>query len=449
MKKFIYYAILSVFLSTFICGQSLAASVPSSSSVPVQALLKQSISQAEALLEQGDYEKAYESYSRLLREEPESVLINLGYARAAVRTQRPGQAVMAYERLLAKFPEEPILLKELAYALSMQNDNQRAAMELAKDTSDGSEQNTDLAEKWKNQHSRTQISGKVQAGVMFDSNVNSGPASNEFTIGRWDVKLKDGKAKESIAGYLGAQLDMGYRLDIVSPWWIVGSVNAFARYNGNPELYDMKLSTSEFGSGSAGIRYLSNKNMFDIRARAQIFDYGFDQNVFAIGPTATYIHAVSPQVHLITRGSIDSRTYSNNQDYNGWYGSAGQYVRIFMGEARHSVTFGGRYIGGSAEQSNLTYDGFEANLEFTFKLPHDIKLSPFASYGGEYYYGPATALESEYRRDHTMRAGLNIEVPINEDWSIEASYQYMKNFSNSPLYEYDQHLTRLGIAWSF
>ncbi len=92
--------------------------------------LQQNKAHAATLLKQAKYQEAFTAYSALLRENPTDDVVNLGYARAALRTKQPGQAVMAYERLLTKYPTQPILLRELSYALRMQNDAQRSTMEL-------------------------------------------------------------------------------------------------------------------------------------------------------------------------------------------------------------------------------------------------------------------------------------------------------------------------------
>ncbi len=441
---------LMVFCLFFsVISQAQAAGVPNSNSSAVKNVLQQAKVEADNLFKQGNYDAAFEAYGRLLREDPTSPVVNLGYARAAVRVNKPGQAVMAYERLLAMYPNEPILLKELAYALSIQNDEQRSGMELAKNPEASTVENMDLAAKWKKQHKRTQISGKIRTGLLYDSNVNSGPASNDISLGDWDLTLIDGKSQDSLAAYMGANINVGHRLDIVSPWWIVGSASVFARYNTHEKLYDLDLVSSEFVTGSAGVRYLGTDVLFDFRARAQIFDYSFLQNVVSVGPEANFVYAITPKVHLITRANLDWRDYSEHRSYDGWYGSVGQYLRVFIGDGGHNITLGGRYIGGTAYDAVNSYDGFEANVNFTIVLPFDIRVSPFVAYGGEYFHGPATVLEEDYRQDHRLRAGINIDIPISESWSIELGYQYMNNLSNSELYTYDQHVANAGVAWSF
>ncbi len=412
--------------------------------------IHQSKAQAAQLLEQGSIAAAYAAYGKLLRAEPQDDLINLGYARAALRHGKAGQAVMAYERLLAKYPTEPVLLQELATALQQQNDGQRAVMELAKDTSGSSTQHADITEQWKKKNQRLQVSGKLRAGMLYDSNVNTGPASNEISLGRRDFALSDAKAQESFGAYVGGSVDLAYRLSPESSWWLVGSGNTLLRYNAHQDLYDLGLSSSEWLRGTAGVRYLTDSVLWEIRAEAEVFDYGFEQNVVALGPESTLVYALSPKVHLITKANISGRMYSNNEGYNGWYGSAGQYVRFFFGGKGTHVTLGGRYMGAAADQARYSYDGFEASLKFSFMLPYyDISIAPFISYGGEYFHAPATTHEDEFRRDYRLATGLSVTIPIHDAWSVELGYQYVKNTSTSELYEYDQHVTNLGIVWSF
>ncbi len=437
MKKLIYSITLSAFIMISACGQIYAQSVSEVSHEKTMAL---------ELYTKGEYQKAYDLYSKLLRIDPADDAINLGYARSALQAGKLGQAVMSYERLLQKYPNEPILLKELAYALSMQNDNQRAQMELSK----SSKAKGNASENLEKQQSRTKISGKVNAGVIYDSNVNAGPASNDITLGNWDLRLIDGKAEDALALYAGAKLDITHRFAQTSPWWLISNANVFAKYNFGEKVHDLDLSSSESLNASFGIRHLGVKTMFELKARAQFYDSSFKENIFAAGIGANFIYALNSKVFFISRLSLDNRAYSDNSDYNGWYSSLGQYVRFIMGEAGHALTFGGRYFNANADISNYSLDGFEASVDFKFILPYyDISLTPYFAYSAEFYKGPATSFEDKDRKDYQLRAGLNLLVPIAVDWDLNLGYQYLYNNSNSELYDYDRHLVNLGVSWSF
>ncbi len=252
-----------------------------------------------------------------------------------------------------------------------------------------------------------------------------------------------------MAAYAGGQISVYHRLQKDKPWWLVGDGAFYARYNAHEKLYDMGLSSSEWGTTSIGLRHLTNNTLFEVRARAQIFDYAFEQNIVAVGPEMQFAYAITPTVHLLTKANIAHRTYSNSEDYNGWYMSAGQYIRFFTNDKKHYITLGGRYLGGFAEQSVNTYEGFEVSLDASIGLPHDIKLSPFVSYSGKYFQGPGTYLETEHRNDYKISAGVTLDIPLNEAISLELGYKYAYNESNSNLYDYDQHIVNMGFVWKF
>ncbi len=415
-----------------------------------QEQLKQDKQYAAKLLDEGKNNEAYEAYSLLLLEEPTDLGINLGYARSALASNRLGQATIAYERLLTQYPNEPILLKELAYALAMQDDELRANMELAKNPNASSEENADLLASWTQEDKITHIKGSISAGFIYDSNVNAGPASREIRLGMWDVRLsEEAEQQDSFANYITANIDVAHKINEDSPWWLTAKMGLYARYNYASELNDMHLSSSEYATGTVGIRRLTNNTMFEMNLNAQVFDYDFYENTFAIGPEVNFVYALTPKIHLITTASLNHRAYSDNSLYNGWYSSLGQYARFFVGNAGHTITLGGRYINASANEDDYSYNGFEASVDFTFILPYNLRLSTYFAYGEEHFNGIATALEEDNRFDQRIRTGASLMIPLSEAWEIALGYQYTNNYSNSEIYSYDQHLSTVSITWKF
>lgn len=164
----------------------------------------------------------------------------------------------------------------------------------------------------------------------------------------------------------------------------------------------------------------------------------------------TWLWAVTPSWQLITRGTLDSRAYSRDGDRNGAYWTLGQYVRRFFGESNHEIMVGLSYVGGNTpEKADYCYTGWEASARLSLKLPKGFELAPFVSFENDWYNGPATALETSNRLDQKWRTGAALTWHITDTWSVETSYQYTHNNSESPLYRYDQSLVSLGVAWSF
>ena len=444
---------LAVVLLVFFAGAAHAA--PAAPAAPANApairtAVEQGKAEAATLLSQGKAAEAYELYSSLLREEPQDDGINLGMARSALAASRPNQALMAYLRLLGKYPAEAQLHKEIAQTYMALGDKEKAEQHLTRDPALSREDaDTTLATMGK-RYDRLQAHGTVRAGVLFDSNANQGPASATMALGNWQqVQIKDAGEKSTFGMYLGTQLDLGYRLEQAGNWWVVGDVQAYARGNANNDLGANTSRYWQWGRVAGGFRFLDSRSLFDVRMKAEVFDYEFNQHVLAAGPELLYVRAVRPWFQLVSRGGAELRDYTSSRDRNGPYWTAGQYARFFFGVDNHEFMAGGRYMGTSADKNRYSYNGWEGTARFTFKLPCKFETSPFASFTQEFYKGPATALETQNRADDKWRLGNTLTYRINDSWSVEATYQYTINASNSNLYDYDQHLVSTGVAWHF
>jgi tetratricopeptide (TPR) repeat protein len=410
--------------------------------------------EAAALLERGKATEAYELYMRLLRESSEDDAVRLGLAKASARIGRWNQAVLALEMLLEKYPREAALYDQLAHAYLALNDRASAErLQEAKRSLNLGGQRADAAEfpmdALEQRYSLFQIHGKIRAGVLYDSNANQGTDSTDMRLGNWRVEVPDAKARETFGGYLGANLDVGRKFERDSNWWVVGDAQIYIRGNTNSDLGNVHGRESQWGRAAVGLRRLSSETLLDVRAKAEIFDYEWYQNVAAFGPEATFLWAATPSFHLITKGGIDRRTYSRDHGRNGTYGWIGEYARLFFGAGNHEFIAGGRFFSASANKSDYGYDGWEGTARFLFKLPYGFELAPFAAYTRENYHGPATALESRDRRDERLRLGSALSYRIDESWSLEFNYQYSKNNSTSNLYDHEQHFISAGVAWSF
>ena len=409
---------------------------------------------AAALMQQGKYASAYEMYMRLLREAPDDDEVNLNLARSSMHSGRYNQAVMAYERLTEKYPAEPVLFSELAQAYMALQDRQSAerAMATARSLNPNISKtdNDRLLDSLEKRYDQWQIHGKVRSGLLYDSNATFGPSSTSMDLGVWKVDMPDAEAKSTLGAYMGANLDLGWKAERDTPWWIVADAQGLVRGNGNSSLDDVHSRTSEWGRAAIGVRHMTPTTMFDLRFKSEVFDYQWYQNVSASGAEATWLWAVTPSWHLITRGTLDARAYSRDGDRNGAYWTLGQYVRRYFGESNHEIMLGVSYLGGNTpEIADYCYSGLEASARVVFKLPKGFELAPFVSFEKDWYNGPATALETTNRLDQKWRTGATLTWHVTDAWSVETSYQYTHNNSESPIYRYDQSLVSLGVAWSF
>ncbi|SHN59133.1 surface lipoprotein assembly modifier [Desulfovibrio litoralis] len=409
--------------------------------------IEQTKAQAVTLLQQNKVAEAYELYKRLFRIAPDDEEISLGLARSAGLNKQPHQALMVYEQLLEKYPTDTALNLEIAQIYKSLGDEENAKIHFRIAAKQNSKKN---AEQTAEEKSPFTIKGSLKTGFVYDTNANQGPNSNTVTLGNWNVDLDNAQHIPSAGGYFGANLDMGYPLKQgAHSWWLVGDLNYYTRLYKNTSLGKIDSRHWQWGRASTGIRYLDSQNFLDLRIKSEVVDYEFLKSILSFGPELTYLRAIKPNFHLITRADIEHRDNSSGRERNGTYGSAGQYARFLFGEKNHDLIIGAKYSGGKTEDATYSYDGWESMARFTFKLPYNFALSPSISYGEDYYHKPATALDKNKRQDEVIKAGLGLTYDINERWSVETSYQYTHNTSNSDIYRYRQHLTSVGISWSF
>ena len=182
MRSYTLLAPATLLLLFLHAAPAFAAAPLASTTDPARALaLDQSKAEAASLLERGEAANAYELYMRLLRLAPDDDEVNFGLARAATRAKRWNQAVMAYERLLEKYPHEAGLYGELAHVYMLLGEREAAERSLAvMRTLDGrtTREETDKALGiLERRYSDFRVHGKVRAGVQYDSNANLGPAT--------------------------------------------------------------------------------------------------------------------------------------------------------------------------------------------------------------------------------------------------------------------------------
>ena len=327
MKTIVLILALAV-LIPLMPGQAQAASAAADTA------LDQSLAQAATYMERGRAPEAYELYMNLLRAEPDDDRVNLGLARAAAASGRYNQSVMAYERLLEKYPDETGLRRELAEAYMALQDRPGAERVLdtlrSLDASVGLADTDQALKNMEDRHSLTQFHGRIRFGAIYDSNANQGPISNKMNLGIWRVEVPGASSMHTAAVYLGVDLDLAHRFERDSDWWVVGDLRTYLRGNANSDLKNSSNRHSEWLRGAFGLRRLGYDSLWDFRVKGEVLDYEFSQNVTAVGPEFIYLKALTPSLQLITRGGLEHRSYSEVPERDGTYGSAGQFARVFL-----------------------------------------------------------------------------------------------------------------------
>lgn len=422
----------------------------------VDMALEQKKQNAIVLLQNQKHEDAYAAFMRLLREIPDDEDVNMGIALSASATKRHAQALMAYERLLLKHPQDARLRIEVAKVYLALDEPESARLELAKareyDPNISDKDIDTVLEALSAQFSRWHFKGRLSIGGVYDDNANQGPRSNYMTLGNFENLFVDGvKKQESWGLYLANLLEAGYRLDDDNRWWLMTDFLGYQRWNTSAINTNNSFS---YGRFSMGPRYMGKKIFADFRVQGNAANQHHrssrDQHINSFGPELTFALLPSSGVQFLTRAGIEKRHYSLSSVRNGSYWHAGEFVRVFFGESNHEIMVGASASGSTdATIKAYRYKAIEPSLRVTFKLPYDVSFSPFVSFREERYKGPATGLETENRRDEQWRMGAGLVWEINQSFEMDMNYQHVNSNSNSALYQYDQNAVTMGVTLKF
>lgn len=413
--------------------------------------LTSGLSEGQRLVDAKKYEEASDLYLSLMREYPEDDRVNLGLARSAALAKRWPQAFLAYERLVAAHPEHAGLRLEYAGVLTRMGNVEAARLEFEAarrldpdgiSADDVGKMMGDMRESLETFRAH----GRVAAGLLYDSNMNTAPGLRGVRIGGLPITLdSDNTAKETFGDYFQGVLDLGWRANPHSDWWLVGDVSGYQRWNFRSG-YRRDLT---FGRAAAGLRYLKNDLLFEVRGKGEIILENEDRTWNIGGAETTAIYAFRPELLGVFKAGLERRDDAEFSDRSGMYYWGGPYFRRLFGAAGHSVMAGAKVYAVDAEESPYSYSGVEPSITLFFNLPKDFEAILSAQWHLEDYRGPATALDGADRRDKQFRSSAYLIYKLTGGLRLELGWQYTDNRSNSDLYEYEQHMVMAGLAWNF
>lgn len=425
-------------------------------STAVHTFIEQKKQVASSLLHQQLYNEATDAFLSILRDDPDSDEVNVGILIAAYNAKRYSHALLACERLLSKYPNDSGLRLQLAriYVALGESESARRALEQVKKiepelTDAGIER---LISGLESQKSRWSVNGTLTVGYIYDSNSNAGPSSDKVTLGRFaDLRIPGAKSTETQAYFTAIAVDMGYRLVEDGPWWWVGDVGGYQRWNTTAGiLYNKSLT---WGRAASGLRYLGAKGMWELRLKGEEIyqEHAKDpeQTVLTYGMELTAARSLTEKWHVFGRFGLEDRHFSESKLQNGQYWNVGGYTRYFFGEANHEITAGFQLSGGQAANSAYSYSAAEPSIRALIHLPYDTYLTSHVLLRHEDYKGPATGLEVEERMDNHWRLGVGLGWDITESLALNVQYEYIKNYSNSEFYQYKQDLVTTSMAFKF
>ncbi len=407
--------------------------------------------------EAGRYPEAYEAFSRLFREQPESAEVNLAYALSAKKAGKYSHAALALDRVLASQSGNLRARLELAdaYFLMQQYDLARQQFEEVLDARppEGVRDNINrYLSAMEEQERRWRASLRVDVGGFYDDNVNVGPVDAVVSIAPihsgslWVDQLSvspESQPQEAwgLFGSLNAagETEIGRR----GFWKGYGWLGAYQSVLDDHREYEMG-----FYNAAVGLKRDTARTAVQIPARFEYVLRGHEALARIYGMSPSVVYAFRSRLHWLTLGNVEYRDYVHDTDYTGVTVAFGETARWFWGRDRNSVSIGARVIRENAREDIYANWGVEGSLSADYKLVAGTVL--YALLQGRWSkYDERPPLAEEDRDDRQAVVSCGVNQRLTDRWSVDFSYRFTRNNSNFDLYTYERNVFTVNTSCTF
>jgi hypothetical protein len=384
---------------------------------------------------------------------------DLYYGIAAVDAGHVSEGVLALERVLAHHPDHGRARVELARGHFLLGDNRRARRQfrrvLANDPPQAVREKVRrflAALQARERAVRVGISGGVEIGVGYDSNVNVAPDEERIDIygGLGTVRLQD-ESRETADAVVSTAADLAVGIPLSAHWRIRVGANARQRTAVSNELFDQDQGTARAGIGYRGRNLSARLDLNGTRSYVGERAAGLRNGYFGGEP---YMNLVALRGHVGygfgNGASLSTFGQAARQRYPGQAvrdarllvgGVGGGYAMALPGRPRLKLTLlGGRQ---KASEDSTTAEALAGKRIQGGQL--GLRLHPAARWRvrarfqvRQTRYGAEHFLFQERRRDNRFRANLEGRWQCADHWSLTARLAQSRNDSSIPLYAYDR-----------
>jgi len=404
-----------------------------------------------AAYDAGDYDRAYDVFSTLFRENPESEKANFALGMAALARGKLSHALFAFERVLIINPENQRARLELArtYTAIEQFSLARQEFQRVLETSPPEQVRRNIERYLAYiQESLSPWSYGVQAGVsvFYDDNVNFGPSSRfiETVIGVLQV-ASNSEPRESWGLSAGGAVTGGYDIGDRRGWLVTGGLTGYRNW-----LEDASDQEIGYFRADLGLRRLGARTLLDLPIKTDYLEIGSEDYLTIFGGEPSILFAPVPAWHLITKGFLEYRQYGGGEERDGPYYRLDQTVKRLFGGGEHNVAFTAGYYYEDADEPGNANHGVDLTLSTEIRFLNRTTLFGLCEFRtAEYRAELLPDLQDEDRRDTQWQFMIGLQQGLT-DWSgLNFSYRRVNNNSNFGLYEYERNVVALSTYFLF
>lgn len=403
------------------------------------------LAQAEAFLEQGKAEQAYQLLATYEFQQAGNVQYDYLLGVAALDSGKPDRATLAFERVLVVDPNFAGARLDMARAYYQLGDYPRAQAEFQTVLSQNPPpaaratiQQYLAAIKEREQAKKTRLAGYLEAGLGHDDNVNNSTSQAQvavpalgnlvFTLSSTNVKTAD--------NYLALAAGAEATHEINSSFSLYAGADLRDRQNSTQTAFNFADL-----SGRAGVAFSAGANAFRLGLIGGLYYLDDKRNRETSGVNGEWRHSVnaSNQASLFAQyaryrfpdPALKSNSFNQSLAGIGWLhvyrdGRSAASATLFTGteqDTDHRADGGNRFNG-------LRLSGQAAVSE---------KAELFASLGyQESAYDKQNVAFQQTRGDRLYDFTLGLNWHLDKVWSLRPQVLYIKHDSNIPIYPYDR-----------
>ncbi|MCW8889125.1 MAG: hypothetical protein OQL20_00520 [Sedimenticola sp.] len=297
----------------------------------------------------------------------------------------------------------------------------------------------------------------ISIGMMYDSNVNTGPDVSTIDISGGTLTLTSGaNALEDWAKVINAGLyhryqgfaPLNFNGQKVRAAWET-KANLYSRSYSDYSEYNLDVMSLRTGPAFAA----EGDWRANVGAQVDFLRLGSDK----LGVFTSLLPSVTWQVkdgELTVDATLQDRNYTRAVDVgrDSDYWSLGvSYGRLFS-EGKFAFAGGLKTFGSDADNARFSNDGWEAFVGGSVVAWPNGSVFARASYRDSEYDGVEPVFNvARNESQKSLLIGFSHEIKGNkmDGWKIEGTYNRTDNSSNVAIYDYDRDIYSISLNKSF
>ena len=408
------------------------------------------------------------AYDALLQD-PGNVDKAFAYVDTLVEERDYEAAVAVLERLAIRYPDQAKIRLEIgvlyyrlgSYLMADRAFDQVKAMPNADPAL--KQRAEEFSRKTKPQTVQSQFSGKLYAGLRYQSNANAGPDSHnvqqfDATVDRPNADKPD----DDLGGFGGFSLNHVYDFDTQNGAALETEANGFALFHTDvTDLNELHFGLQS-GVGFNPFPALGDRLRLQPRGNVEFTVQDGEWLEFGGGPGLGVVYKASEAVRLSADYDAMFRDFDHVEDlgetqhYSGSEQQGGFAIAWqVMSKTTLSAGVGGRFVDTKKDfldfnAVNVSLGVLQAYASPIDAMPLDWWFSFGAKYEGRWFDGADPSIDNDVKRqDDVYRISATNLIPLDDAWSLTQQVEYLIIDSNLSNYSYDNFAATLSANWRF